>query len=44
MTLDHATGTRSAEANQELFIFSKDGDGSWKIARYSFSTTNPPRH
>ena len=43
-TLDHATGTRSAEANQELFVFSRDSNGSWKIARYSFSTTNPPRH
>lgn len=43
-TLDHATGNKSAEANQELFIFSKDRDGSWKIARYSFSSTNPPRH
>ena len=43
-TLDHATGNRSAEANQELFIFKKDRDGSWKIARYSFSSTNPPRH
>lgn len=42
-TLDHATGTKSAEANQELFIFKKDSDGSWKIARYSFSSTNPPR-
>jgi uncharacterized protein (TIGR02246 family) len=43
-TLDHATGTKSAEANQELFIFRKDSGGSWKIARYSFSSTNPPRH
>ena len=43
-TLDYATGTKSAEANQELFIFRKDRDGSWKIARYSFSSTNPPRH
>jgi len=43
-TLDHATGNRSAEANQELFIFKKDRNGSWKIARYSFSSTNPPRH
>jgi uncharacterized protein (TIGR02246 family) len=42
-TLDHATGTKSAEANQELFILRKDRDGSWKIARYSFSSTNPPR-
>jgi uncharacterized protein (TIGR02246 family) len=40
-TLDHATGASSAEANQELFLFRKDGDGSWKIARYSFSSTNP---
>ena len=42
-TLDHATGTRSVEANQELFIFKKESDGSWKIARYSFSSTNPQR-
>jgi uncharacterized protein (TIGR02246 family) len=42
-TLDHATGAKSAEANQELFIFKKDSDGSWKIARYSFSSTNPLR-
>jgi ketosteroid isomerase-like protein len=38
----YATGAKSAEANQELFIFRKVTDGSWKIARYSFSTTNPP--
>lgn len=43
-TLDHATGTKSAEANQELFIFRKDRDGLWKIARYSFASTNPPNH
>ena len=41
--LDHSTGEKSAEANQELFLFNKDTDGEWKIARYSFSTTNPPR-
>lgn len=29
------------EANQELFIFQKVESG-WKIARYCFSTTNPP--
>ena len=29
------------EANQELFVFHKVG-GEWKIARYCFSTTNPP--
>jgi uncharacterized protein (TIGR02246 family) len=38
----NATGAASAEANQELFIFTKGDDGYWKIARYSFSTTNPP--
>jgi uncharacterized protein (TIGR02246 family) len=37
----NATGAKSAEANQELFIFRKGLDGAWKIARYSFSTTNP---
>lgn len=41
-TTDHATGTKSAEGNQELFIFKKDVAG-WKIARYSFSPTNPPK-
>jgi uncharacterized protein (TIGR02246 family) len=40
-TLNHATGKTSAEGNQELFIFRKDRDGQFKIARYSFSTTNP---
>ena len=39
----HATGQRNAEANQELFLFRKDADGAWKIARYSFSTTTPPQ-
>ena len=43
-TTDHATGNKSAEGNQELFIFKRDRDGTWKIARYSFSSTNPPRH
>ena len=38
----HATGETSAEANQELFLFQKLASG-WKIARYCFSTTNPPR-
>lgn len=42
-TLDHATGTKSAEGNQELFIFRKGSNDSWKIARYSFSPTNPPK-
>ena len=43
-TTDHVTGAKSAEGNQELFVLKKDEDGSWKIARYSFSPTNPPRH
>jgi ketosteroid isomerase-like protein len=42
-TTGHAsTGKTTTEANQELFIFRKDGDGKWRIARYSFSPTNPP--
>jgi uncharacterized protein (TIGR02246 family) len=36
-----ATGRTAPEANQELFLFQKVG-GAWKIARYCFSTTNPP--
>jgi uncharacterized protein (TIGR02246 family) len=38
----HSTGKRTAEANQELFVFEKGDDGKWRIARYSFSPTNPP--
>lgn len=41
-TTNPTTGTQSSEGNQELFIFKKDSDGAWKIARYSFSPTNPP--
>lgn len=37
-----ASGVQSAEANQELFILHKAAGGMWRIARYSFSTTNPP--
>jgi uncharacterized protein (TIGR02246 family) len=40
-TLNHATGTTSTEGNQELFIFRKEADGKFRIARYSFSTTHP---
>jgi uncharacterized protein (TIGR02246 family) len=36
------TGAMSPEGNQELFIFNKGADGKWRIARYSFSSTNPP--
>jgi uncharacterized protein (TIGR02246 family) len=38
----HSTGKTTAEANQELFILKKGDDGKWRIARYSFSPTNPP--
>lgn len=38
----HASSETSPEANQELFVFQKI-DEAWKIARYCFSTTNPPR-
>ena len=41
-TLHHSTGKTTAESNQELFIFKKADDGKWRIARYSFSPTNPP--
>lgn len=39
----NATGDKGPEANQELFVFQKPESGEWKIARYIFSTTNPPR-
>jgi uncharacterized protein (TIGR02246 family) len=39
----NATGDRVPEANQELFVFTKTNAGEWRIARYIFSTTNPPR-
>lgn len=38
-----ANGQTLAEANQELFVLHKLAPGGWKIARYGFSTTNPPR-
>ena len=41
-TLHHSTGRRTSEANQELFLLEKSDDGVWRIARYSFSPTNPP--
>jgi uncharacterized protein (TIGR02246 family) len=41
-TTGHSSnGKTTAEANQELFIFHND-EGIWRIARYSFSPTNPP--
>jgi len=39
----NATGDKAPEANQELFVFAKTDSGDWKIARYIFTTTNPPR-
>lgn len=42
MTIN-ATGDKGPEVNQELFVFQKQDGGDWKIARYNFSTTNPPR-
>ncbi len=41
-TLHHSTGKTTSEANQELFILKKGDDNKWRIARYSFSPTNPP--
>ncbi|WP_165359717.1 YybH family protein [Lichenibacterium minor] len=41
-TLHHSTGKTVSEANQELFVMHKGADGRWRIARYSFSPTNPP--
>ena len=41
-TLHRVSGATTAEANQELFIFRRDQDGKFKIARYSFSPTKPP--
>lgn len=39
----NATGDTGSEANQELFLFQRTDGGTWKIARYIFLTTNPPR-
>ena len=41
-TKNNARGAEGPEANQELFLFQKI-DGAWKIARYCFCTTDPPR-
>jgi len=37
-----ATHKVSKEANNELFIFRKEG-GEWKIHRYLFASSNPPK-
>lgn len=39
----NATGESAPEGNNELFLFHRVADGTWKIARYIFSTTNSPR-
>ncbi len=38
-----ADGSGGPEANQELFVLGKPDGGDWKIARYCFSSTQPPR-
>jgi ketosteroid isomerase-like protein len=38
----NVTGGTIPEANQELVIFKKGGDGAWTIARYASSVINPP--
>ncbi|GAB2584004.1 hypothetical protein Aab01nite_54690 [Paractinoplanes abujensis] len=37
----NAINERVPDANHELFILQKGDDDAWKIARYSFATTNP---
>lgn len=39
----HANGARVPDANHELFVFMKAADAEWRISRYCFSTTLPPR-
>ncbi len=41
-TTINATGDKVNEGNQELFVLQKIDD-NWKIARYCFSSTKPPR-
>jgi uncharacterized protein (TIGR02246 family) len=41
-TFHRSLGRQLSEANQELFVFKKGSDSQWRIARYSFSPTNPP--
>jgi uncharacterized protein (TIGR02246 family) len=37
-----ATGGKVPEKNSELFVFRKQPDGAWRVARYLFATQNPP--
>lgn len=39
----NATGEGGPEANQELFLLRRDDEAGWRIARYIFTTLNPPR-
>ena len=39
----NATGDSGPEGDQELFLFQRTDRKTWQIARYIFSTTNPPR-
>lgn len=38
-----ANGAKISERNSELFIFRRQPDGAWRIARYLFATQNPPQ-
>ncbi|SDX36417.1 YybH family protein [Lysobacter enzymogenes] len=38
-----AAAPANAEANQELFLLQRGGDGQWRFARYIFSTTTPAK-
>ena len=40
----NAIKQRVPDGNHEMFIFQKGDDDAWKIARYSFATTNPLPH
>ncbi len=43
-TTSVATRAKISEGGtKELFVLQKQSDGNWKIARYAFSSTNPPR-
>jgi len=37
----NATGDKFEKGHQELFLYEKNNNGKWKIARYSFSSTDP---
>lgn len=39
-----AINQRVPDANHELFVFHRDHDSGWKIARYAFATTLPLPH